>query len=80
MNRYDWRSYGRDWTLVVPRKGTGQIYNYSSGADNKRYWWFVNILSCPPRSDIAPIASGREDTFDEARRQVEETFDMIEEY
>ncbi len=74
---YWWSAHEDLWVLPIPRRGIGYIFYEPTWRTS--YRWAVKI-STEEGLVARAIASGIEDTLEEAQRQVEDTFDMIEEY
>ena len=70
--------HGSFWHLSVPKKGSGEV----SKRGDSSFKWSVTVWHHPKGEEFNAnvISSGWENTLEEAKRQVEETFDMIEEY
>jgi len=80
LSRYSWTHPVSDfWLTLAPKKGKGRVrLLYRAQEAGFLYDWSVGIFSGSGES--CWFVGGIEDTLEEAKRQVEDALDMIEEY
>ena len=71
-----WVGHGAGpWSLMVPGKGFGSVYEDSMSL----YPWYVRVWRSLPEAGYSlPVARGMADTLEDAKADVEETLDMID--